>query len=193
MDLLNSQIIRLKTKLYWKKNDNYEAKDDVKLSKVTMKLVTEPTSAWASYKSGQFDMVYDVPTSEKAAAIADKTATVFPELGNAYIDFNVSDKQIEPEAAKALKNPKFRQALNIAIDRQSIIDNVLKAKQVAAHGFVPEGINGPDGKDFASKKYFEPNANIEEAKKLLAEAGYPDGKGLPQITLLSTQKAVMQT
>ena len=175
---------KIKDQIVLEKNDNYEAKDDVKLSKVTMKLVTEPTSAWASYKSGQFDMVYDVPTSEKAAAIADKTATVFPELGNAYIDFNVSDKQIEPEAAKALKNPKFRQALNIAIDRQSIIDNVLKAKQVAAHGFVPEGINGPDGKDFASKKYFEPNANIEEAKKLLAEAGYPDGKGLPQITLL---------
>ncbi|AQR98010.1 peptide ABC transporter substrate-binding protein [Clostridium saccharoperbutylacetonicum] len=175
---------KIKDQIVLEKNDNYEAKDDVKLSKVTMKLVTEPTSAWASYKSGQFDMVYDVPTSEKAAAIADKSATVFPELGNAYIDFNVSDKQVDPEAAKALKNPKFRQALSMAIDRQSIIDNVLKAKQVAAHSFVPEGIIGPDGKDFENKKYFDPKGNVDEAKKLLAEAGYPDGKGLPQITLL---------
>ena len=37
---------------------------------------------------------------------------------------------------------------------------------------------------FASKKYFEPKGNVEEAKKLLAEAGYPNGQGLPQMTIL---------
>ena len=39
-------------------------------------------------------------------------------------------------------------------------------------------------KTLQEKKYFDANGNIEEAKKLLAEAGYPDGKGLPIITLL---------
>lgn len=177
---------KIKDQIVLEKNENYTDKDKVKLNKLTMKMVTENTSAWASYKSGQFDMVDSVPTSEIVKAVQDKTATTFPNLGVQYVDINVSEKakEIDPEAAKVLSNVKFREALSNAIDRKAIVENVLKAGQTPAFSFVPLGINDPDGKDFASKKYFEPQGDIEKAKKLLAEAGYPDGQGLPKLTIL---------
>lgn len=176
----------IKNQLVLEKNENYEAKDDVKLSKVTMKMVSEPTSAWASYKAGQFDMVDAVPISEVQGALKDKTATNFKALGISYISINVSDKAaaVDPNAAKVLSNLKFRQALSLAIDRQSLVDNVVKTGNTPAHSYVPEGMTGPDGKDFASKNYFDPKGNIDEAKKLLAEAGYPDGQGLPPLVVM---------
>jgi oligopeptide transport system substrate-binding protein len=177
---------KIKDQIVLEKNENYEAKNDVKLDKLTMKLIAEETSAWASYKSGQFDMVDIVPLSEIQGAVKDKSATTFPNLGTNFISVNVSDKakEVDPNAAKALSDPKVRKALGLAIDRQAIVDNVTKAGQIPAHSYVPEGITGADGKDFASKNYFEPKGDVEQAKKLLAEAGFPDGKGLPTLTLL---------
>lgn len=177
---------KIKDQIVLEKNENYSDKANVKLDKITLKMVTENTSAWASYKSGQFDMIDSVPTSEIVQAVKDKTATTFPNLGTQYVDINVSDKakEIDPNAAKVLSNAKFRQALANAIDRQTIVDNVLKSGQTPAHSFVGIGINDPDGKDFASKTYFEPKGDVEKAKKLLAEAGYPDGQGLPQLVVL---------
>ena len=177
---------KIKDQLVLEKNDSYEAKDQVKLSKVTMKMVAEPTSAWASYKSGQFDMVDAVPPSEIQQAVKDKTATTFKMLGISYASLNISDKAkaVDPNVAKVLSNLKVRQALNLAIDREAIVQNVTKSGEVPAHSYVPEGIVGADGKDFAAKKYFDPKGNVEEAKKLLAEAGYPDGQGLPTFVVM---------
>lgn len=177
---------KIKDKIILQKNENYYSKDTVKLDKIDIKFVAEETSAWASYKSGQFDMVYIVPKSEVQAAVKDGSAEIFPFLSNYYFSINVSEKakEVDPNAEKALSNSKVRKALNLAIDRQSIVDNVVKGGQIPAHGFVPEGIKSADGKDFAEKIYFDPKGNVEEAKKLLSEAGYPDGQGFPSIVLL---------
>ena len=177
---------KIKDQVVLEKNDTYYDKDSVKLDKINAKMVADETSAWASYKAGQFDMVYIVPQSEVQAATKDGSAQVFPFLSNYYLSINMTDsvQGIDPEAAKALSNPKVRQALNLAIDRDSLVENVTKGGQIAAHSFVPTGITGPDGKDFASKEYFDSKGNVEEAKKLLAEAGYPDGQGFPSVVLL---------
>lgn len=176
---------KIKDQIVLEKNENYEEKDSVKLDKVTMKLVTEDTSAWASYKSGQFDMVDHVPLSEVQAAVKDGSAQIFDQLGTYFYCVNISDKakDVNPDAAKVLADPKVRKALNLAIDRPSLIKNVTKAEQIPAHSFVPEGIKDKDGKDFAGKQYFKPEGDVAEAKKLLAEAGYPDGQGFPSIVL----------
>ncbi|GAA0075786.1 peptide ABC transporter substrate-binding protein [Clostridium sp. CTA-5] len=175
----------IKDEIVLDKNENYYDKDKVKLDKVDMKLVTEETSAWASYQSGQFDMVDVVPLSEVQTAVKDGTAKIFDQLGTYFYCVNVSEKakSINPEAAKVLSDVKVRKALALAIDRPSLVKNVTKAEQIPAYSFVPEGIKGKDEKDFAGKKYFKPEGDIEEAKKLLAEAGYPNGEGFPSIVL----------
>ena len=74
-------------------------------------------------------------------------------------------------------NKLVRQALNFAIDRESIIKLVLNGRAQAANGVLTPGIPGHD--PLLSGYFYD----LAKAKKLLAEAGYPDGKGFPVITL----------
>jgi oligopeptide transport system substrate-binding protein len=87
-----------------------------------------------------------------------------------YYGFN-----LEKEPFKG--NKKLRQAINYAIDRDSIIQYVLQGRGTPAKGIVPEGMPGytttVEGYTYDAAK----------AKSLLAEAGYPDGNGLPEIIL----------
>jgi len=76
-----------------------------------------------------------------------------------------------------LNNPKVRRALAMAVDRETIVKNVTKGGQLPANHFTPPGTAGYTARarvptDFAA------------AKKLLAEAGYPGGKGLPTLEIL---------
>ncbi|MBN1055907.1 peptide ABC transporter substrate-binding protein, partial [Clostridium botulinum] len=176
----------IKDEIVLEKNENYYDANNIKLDKLNVKLVAEDTSAWASFQTGDFDMVDIVPTSEIEGALADGTGKKCPLLGTGFYVINVSDSvnAIDPNAAKALQDKRVRKALNLAIDRPSIINNILKNGSTPATGFVPQGIKNPNGTDFADKKYFKAEADIEEAKKLLAEAGYPNGEGFPNLVVL---------
>lgn len=178
----------MKDKLVFEKNENYWDKNSVKLDSLTFKLVSDETTAYSELKAGNFDMVNSVPTNEVQPGIKEGLVHVMPKLGNYYFAINVGKQDtLKNDVKKALSNKLVRQALNLAIDRQEIIDNVGKAEQVAAYSFVPLGITDKDGNEFASKKYYDPKdmkANIEKAKELLKEAGYENGNGLPTIELM---------
>jgi oligopeptide transport system substrate-binding protein len=77
---------------------------------------------------------------------------------------------------KALNDPRVRLALNLAIDRDAIVKNILREDQKPATGFTPPGMG--DYKPL-NKLAYEP----ERARQLLAEAGYPKGKGFPKFTI----------
>lgn len=174
---------RIKDQIVLEKNENYYDVENVKLNKVTMKLVTETTSAWASYQAGDFDMVNNVPASEAESALANGSAQAFKALSTYFYVVNLDEEKvgaIDPEAAKALSDVRVRKALTLAIDRPSVV-KVTKNGDIPAHGFVPEGIISEDGKDFAEKEYFKVEADVEAAKALLAEAGYPNGEGFPTL------------
>lgn len=177
---------KIKDGLVLEKNENYYNKDAVTLDKLNVKFVADPTSAWANYKAGQFDIIYEVPKSEVPAGTKDGSITIVPLLGTYYYSINVSDKaaSVDPNAAKVLSDSNVRKALNLAIDRELIVNNVTKSEQTPATSFVPTGLPGADGKDFKNKDYFPAKGDVEQAKKLLSDAGYPDGKGFPQIVLL---------
>ncbi|MBE6072470.1 MAG: peptide ABC transporter substrate-binding protein [Clostridium butyricum] len=168
------------------KNDTYYNKDQVTLDKLNIKFVAEPTSAWANYKAGQFDMIYQVPAAEVPAGKENGDITIYPQLGTYYYSLNVSDraKEVNPDAAKALSDVKVRKALNLAIDREAIVNNVTKGGQIPATSFVPTGIPDAEGKDFKNKDYYPAKGDVEQAKKLLEEAGYPNGQGFPTLTML---------
>ncbi len=160
---------------------------NVKLDKLDIRMVTESTTSYAEFKAGTFDMINEVPPAEVENALKAKDATVAKEFGTYFMCLNVGNNTdaLNAEAVKALGNKKFRQALSVAVDRTALVENVTKGQQVPAMGFTAPGVPTPDGKDFAeSKKYIEPTGNIEEAKKLLAEAGYPNGEGLPTFNFL---------
>lgn len=176
---------KIKDGLVLEKNENYYNKDAVTLDKLNIKFVSDPTSAWASYKSGKFDMIYEVPKAEVPAGKENGSVTIVPLLGTYYYSVNVTDKvaQIDPNAAKALSDKNVRTALNLALDREAIV-NITKSGKTPATSFVPVGLPGVDGKDFKDKDYFPAKGDVAKAKQLLADAGYKDGNGLPQIVLL---------
>ena len=178
----------MKDQLVFEKNENYWNKDSIKLDKLTFKLVTDDTTAYSELQAGNFDVVNSVPTNEIEPGQEAGLVHVSPKLGTYYFGINVGKQDDMAEDVKtALSNKLVRQAINLAIDRQEIIDNVGKAEQVAAYSFVPEGIYNPDGTEFADKEYYDPSdmdGNIEKAKELLKEAGYENGEGLPTIELM---------
>ena len=178
----------MKDQLVFEKNENYWNKDSIKLDKLTFKLVTDDTTAYSELQAGNFDVVNSVPTNEIEPGQEAGLVHVSPKLGTYYFGINVGKQDDMAEDVKtALSNKLVRQAINLAIDRQEIIDNVGKDEQVAAYSFVPEGIYNPDGTEFADKEYYDPSdmdGNIEKAKELLKEAGYENGEGLPTIELM---------
>lgn len=178
----------MKDQLIFDKNENYWDKDNVKLDTLTCKLVTDDTTAYSELKAGSFDMVNSVPTNEIEPGMEEGLVSVTPKLGTYYFAINVGKQDgLNENVKEVLSNKLVRQALNLVIDRQEIIDNVTKAEQIPAYSFVPLGILDEDGKEFSSKEYYNPEdveGNIEKAKELLKEAGYENGKGLPTIELM---------
>jgi oligopeptide transport system substrate-binding protein len=79
---------------------------------------------------------------------------------------------------KPFDNPKVRLALNLAIDRESIVKNITRGKQKPATGYVPPGMGDYEPLDVI---HYDP----ERARQLLAEAGYPNGKGFPKFSILT--------
>ncbi len=176
----------MKDQLIFEKNDKYWNAKEIKLPGVVWKLVTDQNTAYASLKSGDFDMVDTVPPAEIENGKKEGLVTIYPNLATYMLVLNVGKQDgLSEDVKKALSNEKVRKALNLAIDRKAIVDNVTKSGQVPAYSFVPKGILNEKGEDFASKEYYDANkANVEEAKKLLAEAGYPEGKGLPTLEFM---------
>ncbi|GAA0086353.1 peptide ABC transporter substrate-binding protein [Clostridium sp. CTA-7] len=176
----------MKDQLIFEKNENYWNKDKIKLPGVVYKLVTDINTAYASLKSGELDMVDTVPPAEIEGGQAEGLVTIHPNLGIYMLAFNVGKQSsLSEDVKKVLSNAKVRKALSLAVDREGIVNEVTKSKQTPAYAFVPEGILNAKGEDFADRKYYDAaNPNIEEAKKLLAEAGYPNGEGIPTLEFM---------
>ena len=178
----------MKDQLVFERNENYWDASNVKLDSLTFKLVTDETTAYSELKAGNFDMVNSVPTNEIKPGKEEGLVKISPYLGTYFFAINVGKQDtLNDDVKKALSNKLVRQALNLAVDRQEIIDNVAKAEQVPAYSFVPKGIFNEDGSEFADKEYYDPTAmdeNIAKAKELLKEAGYENGEGLPTFELM---------
>jgi oligopeptide transport system substrate-binding protein len=174
-----------KDSLTFVKNTNYWKSKDVKLDTLKFTVLDQETSYLSAFQSGQIDMIYNPPAEQIPTLLKNGTGKTYPYLGTYYYSFNLAPDaaKINPDAAKVMQNPKVRQAISLAIDRTKIVKDVTKAGQNSATSFVPKGIT-IDGKDFKDKEYYKPQGDVAQAKQLLAEAGYPDGKGFPSLELI---------
>jgi oligopeptide transport system substrate-binding protein len=178
---------KMKDEITLIKNSKYWDKNNVKLDTINMKMINQSSSALAAFKTGQLDIVEGPPSQEIPQLLKDGAAKVFPSLGTEYIMLNVDAKaqNVDAKAAKALQNPNVRKALLLAINRKEIVDNVTKGGEIPAGGFVSKGVpEDKSGKEFRSKDYYDPAGDVAQAKKLLSDAGYPDGKGFPKLTYI---------
>lgn len=92
-----------------------------------------------------------------------------PYLGTYFYRINVT--------RKPFNDPRVRRALALSLDKQLLVDKVTKGGQAPATGFVPTGIPGYEASKVVA-------FNPAEARRLLAEAGYPGGKGFPKTEIM---------
>jgi oligopeptide transport system substrate-binding protein len=155
---------------YW-----YDAKT-VSIEQINIPIVAEDSTALAMYENGELDLG-PVPGDQmdriKADPVLSKELYVSPVLCTYYWGFNTTKPPFD--------NVKVRQAFSYALDRQKLIDTVMKGAQKPATAFAPPGIFGTpaDNPEFPGIKF-----DAAKAQALLAEAGYPGGAGLPEITLM---------
>jgi len=98
-----------------------------------------------------------------------------PDLDITYVACNMEDKVI---GGYGEKQKNLRKAISLAIDSKEYGDKFFSGRYQIAEGPIPPGLNGYDQK--LKNPYRQ--VNVEEAKKYLAKAGYPGGKGLPPLT-----------
>ncbi|MEK3883710.1 peptide ABC transporter substrate-binding protein [Paenibacillus sp. PL2-23] len=170
-------------KLVLEKNPDYYNVDKINFDTVTISLVEDENTVYQLYETDKIDWIGaqagSVPSDLVTQLVADGKAEVTSVASVYYYLFNNNK---EP-----FNNVNIRKAFSMALDRQSLIDNVTKANQQAAYGLVPPSIAGTGGKmfreQFPDTSYFTENA--EEAKKLLAQGMSELGLStFPEVTLL---------
>ncbi|MEG6571721.1 peptide ABC transporter substrate-binding protein [[Clostridium] cellulosi] len=169
------------SKMVFVKNPNYYDAKNIVGAELDFTLMDDTNSILAAFKNGELDLADSYPTNELANLQASGDAKIYDQLGIYYYVFNTKKAPFD--------NPKVREALTLAVDRDYLVKNVAKGGQKPAGSFVPYGILDADGNtDFREKggeiiNISDTKANIERAKQALAEAGYPDGKGFPTVEL----------
>ncbi|MBQ6772710.1 MAG: peptide ABC transporter substrate-binding protein [Synergistaceae bacterium] len=159
------------------KNHEYWDADNVKVDKLRFVMINDSNTALAAFKSGRIDYMSSIPSPMLPMLLKTGQAISMPALGTAFCDFNVTR---EP-----FNDPKVRRAFTLAIDRKIIIDKILMGGQRPAVAFVCDVVPGTtEAQDFRSEggAFLPERADIEQARKLLAEAGYPNGKNFPKVS-----------
>jgi oligopeptide transport system substrate-binding protein len=136
---------------------------------VSMFMITEKTTALAMYEQGHLDFIdnHSIPTLEKRRVAKHRGFKRVPQLTGYYYGF-ATDRM-------PFNDPKVRKAFAVAIDRE-VFPKILHGGEKPAASWIPPGMpahNPKIGLPF----------NPVEARRLLREAGYPEGKGFPRVTL----------
>ena len=150
---------------------------------ITLLLLEDSSASYAAYNSGEAQLVKDVPTDEIPSLTRAEDGGDFyldEIMGTYYITLN---DQKEP-----FTDVRVRKALSLAVDRDYVANTIMQGIYTPATALVGPGIVDNEGYFMDNANGGEPyigddyEANLEEAKQLMAEAGYPDGEGFPTIT-----------
>ncbi|MCB0395666.1 MAG: ABC transporter substrate-binding protein [Flavobacteriales bacterium] len=174
------------------RNDKYWGKDKhgnalPYLDAVKFTFVKEKKSEFLEFKKQNLDMVFKLPVEmideiledlENAKGNLGYDLQISPAMGTQYYGFLQTDK--------VFNDIRVRKAFSYAIDRKKIINYTLRGEGIPGnYGFVPpifdRGTNSAKAYNSEGIRGYE--YNPEKAKQLLAEAGYPEGRGFPPVTL----------
>jgi oligopeptide transport system substrate-binding protein len=157
------------------------------IDRVEAIFLTEASTSFAMYEAGELDTdAVPLPDMDrvKTDPVLSQELYIAPSACNYYYGFITTKPPMD--------NVLVRKALSAAIDRKSMVENVLKGGQIPANTFAPSMIfgNAAEDPDIAPWALTEEQggtgyaAAVEQAKAWLAEAGYPDGEGFPAITIM---------
>ncbi len=170
-----------------KKNPNYWDKDQYGnqipyLDRVKFRFIKDLSQQLLEFKNGNIHESYRIP-NELFKTIVNDDKTPTPEYSNFIIQRKTS---LSTQyygflvTSKVFSDVRVRQAFNYAIDRDKILKFVLQgsATDPAIYGMVP-----PVMPNYNAKRIKGYSFDLAKAKQLMSEAGFPDGKGFPEVTL----------
>lgn len=189
---------------YWKegevmvflKNENYFEKENGValpfLDAIKISFISDKQTAFLAFLKNDLDFFSGIDGSYrndvlyKNGELKEKYRNRFslmkaPYLNTEYLGM-LMDSNNSIVKNSPLKDKRIRKAINYAIDRKKMIQYLQNNIGIPGHaGFLPKGMPGYDEKEIKGYSY-----NPKKAKQLLAEAGYPDGNNMPEITLNTT-------
>jgi peptide/nickel transport system substrate-binding protein len=175
-------------KLLLLKNKNYHMQDSLGnqlpyLDSISIEFVQSKRAQLEQFKSNKIDLVVGLPSGSIKSIVEEHIADFrndppkfilerSPEMSTQYYSFN--------HTRKVFQDIRVRKAFNLAIDRTKIVEEVLKGEAYApgVNGITPPTLKGYNVNDIKGYDF-----DIEQAKDLLAKAGYPNGEGFPSIKL----------
>lgn len=159
----NARVVAAKNPRYWDAAHT-------RLERVIFFPVESAEVEERDFRAGQLHLTYALPAA-KIAGYRERNPTSLrtdPLLQTLYLNFNSTKPPFD--------QPKLRLALSLAIDREAIVRAILQGSQLAAFHLTPPDCGGYTAR---TRMAFDP----EGARRLLAEAGYPGGRGLPAFSL----------
>lgn len=151
-------------------------------AKASLRIITAHPSRVAALRAGDVQAIDDVPPGDVASLAADRNVSVVRGASNSVLFLHmdqfrdvapfVTDRAGNPLAANPFKDRRVRLAISKAINRQALVERVMEGAATPAASLLADGF-------FGSSPNLKPEAyDPEGARRLLAEAGYPNGFGV---------------
>ena len=166
---------RFRSRMRWQKNPHYWAAGGVALERIEARAFEDINTALLAYETGAVDMTTVVPALAIEPLLADQKAGRRGDvlhavnMGTYFYRFNCTKKPVTDR--------RVRRALALALDRRAIIERAARGGQQPAGRLVPPGLVGYDPPPGLVE-------DLEAARRLLAEAGFPGGRGLGELAVL---------
>lgn len=162
---------RLNQRVELERNPHYHGAEEVRLDGITFFPIQNAYTEERAFRDGRIHVTQGIPVEkvERYIESGSPYLQVNPDFGVYYLGFNLDQPPLD--------DPRVRRALSLSVDREIITNNIRRRGESVARHFTPPGLPG-----------YHPPAVIrfdpDRARELLAEAGYPDGRGFPDLRLL---------
>ena len=162
------------------KNPEYIDADSVKLDGVEIVFIESQEAALSAYNAGEVDVLDNLVIGSQAQSqyAGSEELHSYDLVGIGYYDINCEKEY--------LSDARVRTALSISLNREVLNQSMMASRPESAFAFVPHGIpyegSEEDYRNTVGDLFAE---DVEMAKSLMAEAGYPNGEGFPTLTLIT--------
>lgn len=156
------------------KNESYWNQDAVHLDRIIYRFFDDTQAMAAAYETGEVDVAVSLPSSVMELYEGRDDLLVTEQIATRYIYFNLD---VEP-----FDDVRVREAFNLAIDREELCQILGEDTEPTYNLVAKYMLDKNTGMSFVDEAEQPFEENAERARELLAEAGYPDGEGFPEIT-----------
>ncbi len=156
-----------------KKNPHYWNQEQVKTETIVFRFFSDQQSLQSAYETGEVDIATGLPASSAELYDGEPDLVLTNSIATRYIYPNLS---VEP-----LDDVRVRKAINLAIDREALCKMVGQEAEPTVNFIAKYMVNSSTGQYYSEETEPLFEENVEEARRLLAEAGYPNGEGFPEL------------